>query len=153
MTAKLDLFAADPVGMKHWRSLGQLLNAGLELSLIRLVEIRSSQLNGCANCINMHATEARDEGETEQRVYLLSAWREAPCYSARERAALAWTDALTQLSEDQHAHEEAYAELAKHFTEEERVRLTLKINLINGWNRLMVGFGAWYEMPDKKSVA
>jgi len=152
MTAKLDLFAAAPAGMKDWMTLGRAINAGLEPSLTKLVEIRASQLNGCASCVNMHAIEARELGETEQRIYLLAAWEEAPCYSERERAALAWTDALTRLSQG-HTHEAAYAALAAHFTEEEQVKLTLQINIINGWNRLMVGFGAWYEMPARKSVA
>jgi AhpD family alkylhydroperoxidase len=152
MTAKLDLFAAAPAGMKDWMTLGRAINAGLEPSLTKLVEIRASQLNGCASCVNMHAIEARELGETEQRIYLVSTWQEAPCYSERERAALAWTDALTRLSQG-HTHEAAYAALAAHFTEEEQVKLTLQINIINGWNRLMVGFGAWYEMPARKSVA
>ena len=126
--------------------------ASLESDLIELVKIRASQINGCANCINMHTQEARAKGETEQRIYLLSAWREAPCYSERERAALGWTEALTRLSEG-HTHESARQALQNHFTEEEQVKLTLMINVINGWNRLMVGFGAWYEMPARKSVA
>ena len=102
MTAKLDLFAAAPAGMKDWMTASRAINASIEPSLAKLVEIRASQLNGCANCINMHTTEARALGETEQRIYLLSAWREAPCYTDRERAALAWTDALTQLSRGAH---------------------------------------------------
>jgi AhpD family alkylhydroperoxidase len=152
MTAKLDLFAAAPAGMKDWMTLGRAINAGLEPSLTKLVEIRASLLNGCASCVNMHAIEARELGETEQRIYLVATWQEAPCYSERERAAFAWTDALTRLSQG-HTHEAAYAALAAHFTEEEQVKLTLQINIINGWNRLMVGFGAWYEMPARKSVA
>ena len=125
MTAKLDLFAAAPAGMKDWMTASRAINASIEPSLAKLVEIRASQLNGCANCINMHTTEARAQGETEQRIYLLSAWREAPCYTDRERAALAWTDALTQLSQG-HTHEAAYDALEAHFTEEEQVKLTLE---------------------------
>jgi AhpD family alkylhydroperoxidase len=106
---------------------------------MRLVEIRASQINGCANCINMHAAEAREKGETEQRIYLLSAWREAPCYTDRERAALGWTDALTRLSEG-HQLEGAREALKAQFTEEEQVKLTLMVNVINGWNRIAVGF-------------
>jgi AhpD family alkylhydroperoxidase len=93
------------------------------------LKIRSSQINGCANCLNMHTAEARAMGETEQRIYLLSAWREAPCYTDRERAALAWTEALTQLSEG-HRQETAYPVLEAHFTEREQVELTLMINII-----------------------
>ena len=90
--------------------------ASLEPSLTELVKIRASQINGCANCINMHATEARSQGETEQRIYLLSAWREAPCYTERERAALGWTEALTRLCEG-HTHESAYDALRAQFSD------------------------------------
>ena len=144
MTAKLDLFAASPVLMKKWMAISIDAAASLEPTLTELVKIRSSQINACANCINMHTQEARAKGETEQRIYLLSAWREAHCYSDRERAALGWTEALTRLSEG-HTHEEAYAALSAQFTEEEQVKLTLMINVINGWNRLAIGFGLWIE--------
>ena len=112
----------------------------------------SSQINGCANCINMHTTEARAKGETEQRIYLLSAWQDAPCYTDRERAALGWTDALTRLAEGHERLESAYEALKAEFTEEEQVKLTLMINAINGWNRLAVGFGLFLEQPAAKSV-
>ena len=115
------------------------------------MEIRASQINGCANCINMHTAEARAKGETEQRIYLLSAWREAPCYTDRERAALDWTEALTRLSEGL-AQESAYEGLKAHFTEEEQVKLTLMINIINGWNRIAVGFGLFADPAAAKSV-
>lgn len=148
MTAKLDPFAAAPAVMKSWLTASTVIAASLEPSLIELVKIRASQINACANCINMHTAEARAQGETEQRIYLLSAWREAPCYTPRERAALAWTEALTRLSEG-HTQDAAYAELATEFTQEEQVKLTLMINVINGWNRLAVGFGLWIEQPAK----
>src|SRR5262249_39197034 len=96
------------------------------------------------NCINMHAAEARSQGETEQRIYLLPAWREAPCYTERERAALGWTEALTRLSEG-HSHESAYGALKAQFSDEEQVKLTLMINVINGWTRLAVGWGPGLE--------
>ncbi|KVM85963.1 carboxymuconolactone decarboxylase family protein [Burkholderia stagnalis] len=144
MTAKFDPFAAAPSLMKSWMSTSLSAQASLEPTLIELVKIRASQINACANCINMHTVEARANGETEQRLYLLSAWREAPCYTDRERAALGWTDALTRLSEG-HTHADAYEALNAHFTEEEQVKLTLMINVINGWNRLAVGFGMWVE--------
>ena len=144
MTAKLDLFTAAPSLMKTWFSASAAINGSLEPNLVHLVQIRASQINGCANCINMHTADARDAGETEQRIYLLSAWREAPCYTDRERAALGWTEALTRISEG-HSHEEAYEALKAEFTEEEQVKLTLVINVINGWNRLSVGFGAWLD--------
>lgn len=152
MTAKLDPFAAAPALMKNWMGTSMAVGASLEPSLIELVKIRSSQINGCANCINMHTTEARAKGETEQRIYLLSAWREAPCYTDRERAALAWTEALTRLSEG-HGHEAAYEALKDAFTDEEQVKLTLMINVINGWNRLAVGFNLWVDQPTAKAKA
>jgi AhpD family alkylhydroperoxidase len=121
-------------------------------SLSELVKLRTSQINGCANCINLHATEARGNGETEQRIYLLPAWREAPCYTDRERAALEWTEALTRLPEGR-GHAEAYGAMKAHLTEEERVKLTVLINIINGWNRLAVGFGVFADPADIKAGA
>lgn len=144
MTAKLDPFTAAPALMKSWAGTSVAVASSLEPSLIELVKIRASQINGCANCINMHTVEARAKGETEQRIYLLSVWREAPCYTDRERAALAWTEALTRLSEG-HAHESAYKSLKDQFSEEEQVKLTLMINVINGWNRIAIGFGLWVD--------
>ena len=120
MTPKLNPFAAAPELMKKWQGLSIAIAGSLEPGLIHLVEIRASQINGCANCLNMHTVFAREKGETEQRINLLPAWREAPCYSARERAALAWTEALTRLSEG-HEHERAYHDLKAQFTEEEQV--------------------------------
>ena len=151
MTAKLDLFAAAPSLMKNWFATSAAINSSLDHGLAELVKIRASQINGCANCINMHTAEAREKGETEQRIYLLSAWREAPCYTDRERAALGWTEALTRLSEG-HTHESAYEALKTEFTEEEQVKLTLVINIINGWNRLAVGFGIWLEPAAAKAA-
>ncbi|MEX3942078.1 carboxymuconolactone decarboxylase family protein [Paraburkholderia sp. BR10937] len=152
MTAKLDLFAAAPTLMKSWMGTSLAVSGSLEPSLVALVEVRASQINGCANCLNMHTAYAREEGETEQRLYLLSAWKEAPCYTDRERAALGWTEALTRLCEG-HALEEARAALAGHFTEEEQVKLTLMINVINGWNRLAVGFGLWVDPAAARAMA
>ena len=144
MTAKLDPFAAAPELMKTWTRTSMAVASSLEPTLIELVKIRASQINGCANCINMHTAEARANGETEQRIYLLSAWREAPCYTDRERAALGWTEALTRLSEG-HDLERAYEALWAEFTEEEQVNLTLMVNVINGWNRISVGFGLFVD--------
>lgn len=144
MTPKLDPMAAAPELMKTWLRTSMAVAASLEPALVGLVELRASQINGCANCINLHATQARERGETEQRIYLLPAWREAPCYTDRERAALVWTEALTRLSEG-HTHESAYKALTAHFTEAEQVRLTLMINIINGWNRIAVGFGQFVD--------
>ena len=111
-----ELFAAAPDLMKKWTATSLAIASSLEPTLVHLVEIRASQINGCANCINMHAAEAREKGETEQRIYLLSAWREAPCYTDRERAALGWTEALTRLSEG-HELEGAREALQAQFTD------------------------------------
>ena len=151
MTTKLDPYSAAPQFMKSWTAAAIAIDNSLERSLTELVKIRASQINACANCINMHTAEARAKGETEQRIYLLSAWHEAPCYTDRERAALARTEALTRLSE-RHAQEAAYAALAAQFSEEEQVKLTLLINVINGWNRLAVGFGLWMEPAAVKAL-
>ena len=151
MTAKLNPYTAAPQLMKSWTGISTIIANSLDPQLVELVKIRASQINGCANCINMHTIEAREKGETEQRIYLLSAWREAPCYSDRERAALDWTEALTRLSEG-HGQEAAYAALAAHFSEEEQVKLTLMINVINGWNRLAVGFGLWVDPEAVKAM-
>jgi AhpD family alkylhydroperoxidase len=152
MTAKLDPFAAAPSVMKDWHRTSLAIASSLEPSLAQLVEIRASQINGCANCLNIHTVHARENGETERRIYLLSAWREAPCYTDRERAALGWTEALTRLSEG-HTHASAYEALKAQFNEEEQVKLTLIINVINGWNRLGVGFGLWADPAAVKAAA
>jgi AhpD family alkylhydroperoxidase len=147
-----DLFAAAPELTKKWTATSVAVASSLDPTLVALVEIRASQINGCANCINMHTQDARAKGETEQRIYLLSAWREAPCYTDRERAALGWTEALTRLSEG-HALEGAREALKAQFTVEEQVKLTLMINIINGWNRISVGFGMFVDPAQAKSAA
>lgn len=154
MTSKLDLFAVAPGLVKEWQKAMTHLAAAADVdpTITELVKLRASQINGCANCINLHAVEAREKGETEQRIYLLPAWREAPCYSDRERAALEWTEALTRLSEGQ-GHASAYEALRAHFTEEEQVKLTVTINIINGWNRLAVGFGLFVDAAAIRAAA
>lgn len=114
-------------------------NCGLEASLIELIKTRASQINGCAYCLDMHTKDARAAGESEQRLYVLSAWREAPFYTERERAALEWTEALTLVAED-HVPDEVYERVRPHFSEEELVNLSLAIVTINGWNRLAISF-------------
>lgn len=151
MTARLNPATAAPALMKLWFETSVTINNSVDPKLAELVKIRASQINGCANCINMHTTHARENGEAEQRIYLLPAWREAPCYTDRERAALGWTEALTRLCEG-HTHESAYEALKDHFTEEERVNLTLIINIINGWNRIAVGFGSWVDPATVKAA-
>ena len=147
-----ELFAAAPELMKKWTATSLAIASSLEPVLVRLVEIRASQINGCANCINMHAAEAREKGETEQRIYLLSAWREAPCYTDRERAALGWTEGLTRLSEG-HRLESAREALQAQFSVEEQVKLTLMVNVINGWNRIAVGFRQFVDPAEAKAAA
>lgn len=121
-------------------SLGKYIHAsGLEESLLNLIDIRASQINGCAWCLDMHNKDARAAGESEQRLYMLSAWRESTLYTDRERAALAWTEAVT-LPADSRIPDDIYEETRKHFTEKGIVDLTLAIIAINGWNRLNIAF-------------
>jgi len=122
-----------------------LKNCGLEPALVNLVKMRASQINGCVFCIDMNSRDARARGETEQRLYLLDAWREAAVYSERERAALAWTDALTRIAET-HAPDDAYSALRAQFSEAEIVKLSLVIAVINGWNRLAIGFRSQHRL-------
>lgn len=112
---------------------------GLEPKLAELVKIRASQINGCTYCLDMHTKDARAIGEDEQRLHLVAAWREAPCYTERERSALAWCESLTLLPQTG-APDDVYEELGKHFSAEEIVTLTLQVVAINSWNRLQVGF-------------
>ena len=156
--ASMPLIMNSPL-LSKWRDVSMSINAGLEANLVQLVEIRASQINGCANCINMHTKEARSIGESEQRIYLLPTWREAPCYSERERAALGWTEAMMRISEGQRieaAHyqvEVAHEALKQHFTEEEQVKLTLVLIVINGWNLLSVGFGLFVDQAPTRAAA
>src|SRR4026209_2425229 len=113
--------------------------SGLEPGLLDLVKTRVSQINGCAYCLDMHSKDARARGETEQRLYLLNAWHEAPFYTDRERAALAWTEALTRVADD-HVPDEVCEEARRHFKDQELVDLSLAVVAINGWNRLCVAF-------------
>jgi AhpD family alkylhydroperoxidase len=115
--------------------------SGLESSLIHLVRLRVSQINGCGYCIDMHSKDARAEGESEQRLYLLQAWREAPLYNDRERAALAWAEAVTTVS-DQHVPDAIYDQARAVFSESELAALTLAVVEINGWNRFCIAFNA-----------
>jgi AhpD family alkylhydroperoxidase len=140
MDARLRYALAAPEAQKAMLQLQEYVNnCGLEKSLINLVDMRASQINGCAFCLDMHSKDARAEGESEQRLYLLPAWREAPFYSERERAALEWTEAITLVADD-HVPDEIYKRVRPHFTDEELVKLTMAINVINAWNRLNVAF-------------
>ena len=128
-------------------------NSGLEESLILIMKLRASQINGCSFCIDMHTKDARANGESEQRLYALTAWRETPFFTDRERAALDWTEALTLISVSQ-APDSVYKEVSQRFTELELVNLTMAIVTINSWNRICVGFRkvpGTYELNSKHS--
>jgi AhpD family alkylhydroperoxidase len=153
MEPRLDARAVCPEAIQAMLDFEQRIRElGLPKQLVRLVKIRASQLNGCAYCIHMHTREARAAGESEERLYLISAWRESPLFSPRERAALAWTESLTLLSETG-APDDAYAELARELDEAERVKLTLAIVAINGWNRIAVGFRQIHPAPSDRAAA
>ncbi len=126
-----------------YRAMGQLehyvRHCGLEPSLLELVKIFASQINRCAYCIDRHTRDARAAGESEQRIYLLTGWRDAPCYTERERAALAWTEEITLIAEHS-VPDELYQSMQPHFTDEELVNLTVAISSINAWNRLVISF-------------
>ena len=134
-------FAKATTAIKGMYAVEGAIAASLDKTVLHLVKLRASQMNGCAYCLHMHATEARANGESEMRIYLLGAWRESSLYSARERAALAWTEALTDVSHTG-APDEDYALVEAAFDEVERVHLTLAIGSINLWNRLQVGLRA-----------
>lgn len=140
MELRLNASATAPETFKALYALESFLrNSGLEHSLYELVKTRASQINGCAFCINMHTQDARAAGETEQRLYMLSVWRESSLYTPREQAALAWTEALTEIS-TKHAPDAEYSNMAAEFSEAEQVNLTALIGMINMWNRLSIGF-------------
>ena len=138
MEARIDLMNVNPGVIKAMLGLErQVRQAGLDHKLIDLVRMRASQINGCAYCLDMHSKDARANGETEQRLYGLEAWRETPYYSARERAALEWTEALTLVA-DTRVPDDVYERVREQFPEDELVHLSLAIVAINGWNRLNV---------------
>jgi AhpD family alkylhydroperoxidase len=149
MKPRLNPFQASPDTIKALLALeNQVQTSGLERSLIELVKTRASQINGCAYCINMHTSDARKHGETEARLYLLNAWRESPVYTDRERAALAWTEAVTLVSET-HVPDEVYNELRAHFSDAEAVNLTMLVATINAWNRIAISFRSVPEIKAK----
>lgn len=138
MEARFNYAKAAPGAYKAMLGLEQYLReCGLEESLLRLVKLRASQINGCAYCLDMHWKDLRAIGENEQRLYSLDAWRECPFYSDRERAALQWTEAVTLIS-DGHVPDEVYEKVRLHFSEKELSDLTLAVATINGWNRLLI---------------
>ena len=152
MTARIDYFRVSPKAVQPMLQLQKYVNdSGLEHSLLSLVKMRASQINGCAYCIDMHSKDARAEGETEQRLYALNAWRETAFYSERERAALEWTEALT-LVHDNHVPDDIFEAAREHFSEQELVDLTLAVVAINAWNRISIAFRAEagsYRVPGR----
>ena len=140
MSARIDFYTASPDAMKAMLALEAAVGKlSIELPLLELVRLRVSQINGCAFCLDMHTADARKGGETERRLCTLSAWRETPFFTPRERAALAWAESLTLISQT-HASDEDYALLNYQFSPAEQVDLSVAIATINSWNRLAVGF-------------
>ena len=148
MSARMNHFAVGGPSMKAMLDLSAVAEGqGLDFKLVELVKVRASQINGCAYCIQMHTEAGRKGGEREERYYLLNAWRESDLYSDKERAALAWTETLTLLSQ-KGVSDEDYTAVRAHFSEEELVKLTLIIVTINGWNRFGVAFTPVYDSKD-----
>jgi AhpD family alkylhydroperoxidase len=153
MKPRMNFFKAAPDTIKALVAVeDQVKASGLEQSLIELVKTRASQINGCAFCVHMHTADARKYGETEERLYLLSAWHESPLYTERERAALAWTEALTLIAET-HAPDDVYEAMRSQFSEAEAVNLTMLIGAINAWNRVAIGFRAIHPVKAKAAAA
>ena len=154
MKERLNYAAVAPKGVDAMRTLESYVRqSGIDHTLLELIKTRASQVNGCAFCLDMHTKDARAAGESEQRLYGLSAWREAPFYTPRERAALAWTEAVTLISES-HAPDDVYEEVRRHFDEQELVNLTMAIVAINGWNRLAIAFrkeAGTYQPPARQA--
>ncbi len=149
MKPRLNAYQAAPAVMKAMMALeSQVVANGLEPVLMELVKIRASQINGCAFCLHMHTRDARAKGEKEERIYLLDAWRESPLFSPRERAALAWTEAVTLVSQT-HVPDEVYEQARAEFSEEELVKLTLLVTTINAWNRFAISFRSFHPVNVK----
>ena len=153
MKARLNPYQAEPNAMKALMGLENYVqDSGLEPSLIDLVKTRASQINGCAYCIHMHTRDARARGETEERLYLLDAWRESPLYTERERAALAWTEAVTLVSQT-HVPDAVCEEVRSKFGEDELVKLTLLVATINAWNRIAISFRSVHPVKSAHAAA
>src|SRR5690348_1970240 len=152
MKPRLNSFQVAPGVMQAMQALETAAQkGGLEPALVELVKIRASQINGCAFCLHMHTRDARAKGETEQRIYLLDAWRESPLFSDRERAALAWTEAVTLVSQT-HVPDAIYEQAKAQFCDEELVKLTLLIAAINAWNRFAISFRSIHPVGVKAAA-
>lgn len=148
MKPRLDYFSKAPDQMKALLALNRSVEeSGLERGLLHLIKLRASQINGCSFCVDMHSREAREDGETEQRLYLVAAWRESPLFTPRERAAFAWTEAVTRISEGG-VPDELFAATREHFSDAELVRLTMAVSVINIWNRLSVSFHSIHPVAE-----
>jgi AhpD family alkylhydroperoxidase len=152
MKPRLNPYQTAPGAMKAMMALEtEVQHGGLESALVELVKIRASQINGCAFCLHMHTRDARAKGESEQRIYLLDAWRESPLFSDRERAALAWTEAVTLVSQT-HVPDAVYEQAKAQFADEELVKLTLLITAINAWNRFAIAFRSVHPVTVKAAA-
>jgi AhpD family alkylhydroperoxidase len=146
---RLKPYSVAPAMMKAVAALDSVVQSGgLEPSLVELVKTRASQINGCAYCLHMHTRDARAGGEAEARLYLLDAWRESSLYTDRERAALAWTEAVTLVAQTR-VPDDVYEDVCKHFEDEERVKLTLLVAMINVWNRIAISFRSVHPVEAK----
>ncbi len=153
MKARLNPYQAAPDAMKAVGALeAYVQGSGLEPALIDLVKTRASQINGCAFCLHMHTREARARGETEERLYLLDAWRESPLYSERERAALAWTESVTLVAQTR-VPDAVYEEVRRSFSEAELVKLTVLVTAINAWNRIAISFRSVHPTKSAHAAA
>ncbi|WP_432287840.1 carboxymuconolactone decarboxylase family protein [Aminobacter sp. BA135] len=152
MKQRLNFFATAPDLMKQVVALNTAINdCGLDHMLLHLIKLRASQINGCSYCVDMHSREAKQDGETEQRLWLVAAWKESPLFSERERMALKWTETVTSIA-DAGVSAELYAEALRHFSAEELVKLTLAVGMINTWNRLCVTFHAIHPVEATKAA-
>ena len=153
MQQRLDAIKVSPAAFKAMAGLQAYVDqSGLERTLLQLVKIRASQINGCAYCLVMHTDEARHLGENDERMHLLNAWREAPVFTERERAALAWVEAVTLVAED-HVPDDVYQQVRGYFSEKELVDLTAAAVAINAWNRVAIAFRATPPLKVAKIAA
>ena len=152
MKTRLQYFAKAPALLKEVTALNKAVDeCGLERGLLHLIKLRASQINGCSYCVDLHSREARHDGESEQRLYLVAAWKESPLFSDRERAAFAWVEAVTKIA-DTGVSDELYEATLKHFSEEELTKLTVAVGMINIWNRLSVSFHTIHPVAKAKAA-
>jgi AhpD family alkylhydroperoxidase len=153
MQQRIDVTKVNPAAYKAVAALQSYVDqSGIDAKLRELIKIRASQINGCAYCLAMHTRDARKQGESDERMHLLDAWREAPIFTARERAALAWTEAVTLVSQT-HVPDEVYDEVRKQFSEKEIVDLTAAVAAINTWNRIAISLRAMPQVESAKIAA